>query len=279
MALASATKKKYTEDIDVRVQIDKNTGAYESFRRWKVGPDDALETPQSQIALTEAQKQKPDIKPEEFIEAPLEPIEFGRIGAQTAKQVILQRIRDAEREQILNDFLAREDQLVTGTVKRMERGSAIIESGRLEALLPREHMIPKENLRVGDRVRAWVAKIDRQARGPQLVLSRTAPQFIMKLFELEVPEIEEGLLEIKSAARDPELRRCARPRRARQDRGVHQRQAHRPDRHLRRHARLARAGGDAGTGRRARRHRAVVGRPGAVRDRGTGSCGGKFDCC
>src|SRR5438552_328386 len=206
MALASATKKKYSEDIDVRVHVDRNTGAYESFRRWKVVPDDALEAPPAQIPLSEAQKRKSDIKLEDFIEEPLEPVEFGRIGAQTAKQVILQRIRDAEREQILNDFLSRGDELVTGTVKRMERGSAIIESGRLEALLPREHMIPKENLRVGDRVRAWVAKIDRQARGPQLILSRTAPQFIMKLFELEVPEIEEGLLEIKSAARDPGIR-------------------------------------------------------------------------
>src|SRR5213596_725345 len=206
MALASATKKKYSEDIDVRVHVDRNTGAYESFRRWKVVPDDALEAPPAQIPLSEAQKRKSDIKLEDFIEEPLEPVEFGRIGAQTAKQVILQRIRDAEREQILNDFLSRCDELVTGTVKRMERGSAIIESGRLEALLPREHMIPKENLRVGDRVRAWVMKIDRQASGPQLVLSRTAPQFIMKLFELEVPEIEEGLLEIKSAARDPGVR-------------------------------------------------------------------------
>src|SRR6266480_1377166 len=206
MALASATKKKYSEDIDVRVHVDRNTGAYESFRRWKVVPDDALEVPPAQIPLSEAQKRKSDIKLEDFIEEPLEPVEFGRIGAQTAKQVILQRIRDAEREQILNDFLSRGDELVTGTVKRMERGSAIIESGRLEALLPREHMVPKENLRVGDRVRAWVMKIDRQARGPQLVLSRTAPQFIMKLFELEVPEIEEGLLEIKSAARDPGVR-------------------------------------------------------------------------
>ncbi|TMH81609.1 MAG: transcription termination factor NusA, partial [Betaproteobacteria bacterium] len=206
MALASATKKKYSEDIDVRVHVDRNTGAYESFRRWKVVPDDALETPPAQIPLAEAQKRKTDAKLEDFIEEPLEPIEFGRIGAQTAKQVILQRIRDAEREQILNDFLSRGDELVTGTVKRMERGSAVIESGRLEALLPREHMIPKENLRVGDRVRAWVMKIDRQARGPQLILSRTAPQFIMKLFELEVPEIEEGLLEIKSAARDPGVR-------------------------------------------------------------------------
>jgi N utilization substance protein A len=130
-------------------------------------------------------------------------MEVGRIGAQTAKQVIVQKIRDAEREQILNDFLARKEHLVTGVIKRMERGSAIVESGRLEAMLPRDQMIPKENLRLGDRVRAYVWKVDRMARGPHLMLSRTAPEFIAKLFELEVPEIEEGLLEIKGAARDP----------------------------------------------------------------------------
>src|SRR5438874_1254638 len=207
MALASATKKKYSEDIDVRVHVDRNTGAYETFRRWKVLPDDTPEWNTAQmLSLEEAQDRKPDAKLDEVIEERINNVEFGRIGAQTAKQVILQRIRDAEREQILNDFLSRGDELVTGTVKRMERGSAIIESGRLEALLPREHMIPKENLRVGDRVRAWVMKIDRQARGPQLILSRTAPQFIMKLFELAVPEIEEGLLEFKSAAREPGVR-------------------------------------------------------------------------
>ncbi len=206
MALASATKKRFPDDVDVRVEIDKATGNYKSFRRWQVVPDETLEFPPRQIALSEALKQKPDAKPEDFLEESLEPVEFGRIGAQTAKQVILQRIRDAEREQILNDFLSRGDELVTGTVKRMERGSAIVESGRLEALLPRDEMIPKENLRMGDRVRAWVMKIDRSARGPQLILSRTAPQFIMKLFELEVPEIEERLLEIKSAARDPGIR-------------------------------------------------------------------------
>jgi N utilization substance protein A len=207
MALASATKKRFTEDVDVRVAIDKNTGDYEAFRRWHVVPDDTPEWNTAQmLSLEEAQDRKPDAKMDEYLEAPIEKIPFGRIGAQTAKQVILQRIRDAEREQILNDFLGRGDELVTGSVKRMERGNAIVESGRLEALLPREHMIPKENLRVGDRVRAWVMKIDRGARGPQLVLSRTAPQFIMKLFELEVPEIEERLLEIKSAARDPGVR-------------------------------------------------------------------------
>ncbi|MCX7161564.1 MAG: transcription termination factor NusA [Rhodocyclales bacterium] len=118
----------------------------------------------------------------------------------------MQKIRDAEREQLLNDFLDRKEFLVSGTVKRMERGSAIIEAGRIEALLPRDQMIPKENLRPGDRVRAWLMKIDRQARGPQLILSRTAPEFIMKLFELEVPEMEDGLLEIKAAARDAGMR-------------------------------------------------------------------------
>jgi N utilization substance protein A len=207
MALASATKKLFSEDVDIRIEINKTTGDYKSFRRWHVLPDDTPEWNTAQmLSLEEAQDRKPDAQMDEYLEEPIENVPFGRIGAQTAKQVILQRIRDAEREQILNDFLSRGDELVTGSVKRMERGSAIVESGRLEALLPRENMIPKENLRVGDRVRAWVAKIDRGARGPQLILSRTAPQFIMKLFELEVPEIEEGLLEIKSAARDPGVR-------------------------------------------------------------------------
>ncbi len=204
LALASATKKRFQEDVDVRVAIDRNTGDYEAFRRWKVVPDDTPEYNVAQMtSLEEAQEKKPDAKMDDYIEEPIEKIPFGRIGAQTAKQVILQKIRDAEREQILNDFLARKEHLVTGVIKRMERGSAIIESGRLEAVLPRDQMIPKENLRVGDRARAFVWKIDRSARGPQLILSRTAPEFITRLFELEVPELEDGLLEIKAAARDP----------------------------------------------------------------------------
>jgi N utilization substance protein A len=205
-ALASATKKKIHDEADVRVEVDRETGEFESFRRWLVVADDMVELPQQQIGLTDAQKQLPDITVEDYVEEGLEPIDFGRIGAQAAKQVILQKIRDAEREQILNDFLERKEHLVTGTVKRMERGNAIIEAGRIEAMLPRDQMIPKENLRPGDRVRAWLMKIDRAARGPQLILSRTAPEFIMKLFELEVPEIEDGMLEIKSAARDPGVR-------------------------------------------------------------------------
>ena len=206
MALASATKKRFSDDADVRVAVDPATGDFESFRRWQVVADEAVENPAQQLPLSEALKQHADIQLEEYIEEPLEPIEFGRIGAQAAKQVILQKIRDAEREQILQDFLGRGEKLVTGTVKRIERGNAVIESGRIEAVLPRDQMIPKENLRVGDRVRALLLRIDRNVRGPQLVLSRTAPDFIIELFRLEVPEIEEGLLEIKSAARDPGVR-------------------------------------------------------------------------
>jgi transcription termination/antitermination protein NusA len=206
-AIAQATKKRFTEDADVRVAMDRNTGDFESFRRWQVVADDAPEITPHQIPISQAKKEHGDeINVEDFIEEPLEPIDFGRIGAQAAKQVILQKIRDAEREQLLADFLGRGEKLINGAIKRIERGNAIIEVGRVEAVLPRDQMIPKENLRVGDRVRAFVMRIERAQRGPQLILSRTAPEFIIELFRLEVPEIEEGLLEIKSAARDPGIR-------------------------------------------------------------------------
>ena len=205
-ALASALKKRYKDEVDIRVAISREDGSYRGFRRWQVVPDGELDDHDLQIILTEARKQDPDIQLEDFIEEELEEIEFGRIGAQAAKQVILQKIRDAEREQIINDFLSRGDSLLSGTIKRVDREGAIIESGRIEARLPRDQMIPKENLRNGDRVRAWVSRINREGRGPQLFLSRTAPEFIMKLFELEVPEIEQGLLQIRAAARDPGVR-------------------------------------------------------------------------
>ena len=203
LALASATKRRFQEDIETRVSIDRLTGSHQSFRRWLVVEDGAVEDPARQISLSDALTDDAEIQVGDYIEKLLEPIEFGRIGAQAAKQVIFQKIRDAEREQTLNDFLEREDYLINGTIKRMERGNALIESGKIEAELPRDQMIPKENLRVGDRVRAYLYKVDRAARGPQLKLSRISPEFLMKLFELEVPEIEEGLLEIKAATRDP----------------------------------------------------------------------------
>jgi N utilization substance protein A len=202
-ALASATKKRFEDEADVRVSIDRDTGEYESFRRWEVMDDETFETPDLHIKLEEAQKRNPDIQLGEFIEEPLESIDFGRIGAQAAKQVIFQKIRDAEREQVLSDFMDRKEHLVSGTVKRLERGNALVEFGKIEALLPREQMIPKENLRVGDRVKAHLLRVDRSARGPQVILSRTSNELLVKLFELEVPEIEEELLEIVSAARDP----------------------------------------------------------------------------
>ncbi len=206
-ALAQATKKRYEGEVDIRVAIDRETGEFESFRRWHVVPDEAgLQLPDQEILHFEAKEQIEDIDVDDHIEEPIESVDFGRRFAQDTKQVVLQRIRDAEREQILADFLERGDALVTGTIKRMERGDAIVESGKIEARLPRDQMIPKENLRIGDRVRAFILRIERNARGPQVILSRTAPEFIMKLFELEVPEIEQGLLIIKSAARDAGVR-------------------------------------------------------------------------
>jgi N utilization substance protein A len=203
LALASAAKKRFNEDVDIRASVDRVTGEFSFFRRWIVVNDRDIEVPAREYKLHEAQEINPDSQVGEYIEEPIEGFEIGRIGAQAAKQVILQKIRDAEREQILSDFLAREEHLVTGVIKRMERGNAIIESGRVEALLPRDQMIPKENLRPGDRVRAYLCKVDRTARGPQIILSRITPEFLVKLFELEVPELEDGLLEIKAAARDP----------------------------------------------------------------------------
>ncbi len=204
LALASATKKKHHDDADVRVSIDRESGEYATFRRWQYVEYDLLEN--SAYQLDEESEHAKGLSIGEYYEEPLESIEFGRIGAQAAKQVILQKVREAEREQILEDFLARDEKLVTGVIKRMEEGNAIIEVGRIESLLPREQMIPKENLRVGDRVRAFLSRIERGGRGPQLILSRITPDFLVRLFELEVPEIEEGLLEIRAAARDPGLR-------------------------------------------------------------------------
>ena len=206
-ALASATKKRFAEDADVRVEIDRETGEYDSFRRWTLLTDDqALENPAAQMYADDERAEGKTVLEGDVFEDPLESVEFGRIGAQAAKQVILQKVREAEREQILEEFLARDEHLVSGVIKRMEKGNAMIEVGRIESMLPRDQMIPKENLRVGDRVRAYVSRVERTGRGPQLILSRIAPEFITRLFELEVPEIEDGLLEIRGAARDPGLR-------------------------------------------------------------------------
>ena len=207
-ALATATRKRHKEDIDARVHIHRKTGEYDTFRRWLVVPDEqeTLEFPGREIPLAQARERQADIQVGEYIEEPIEAADFGRIAAQAAKQVIVQKVREAEREQIVNQFKSRQGELVTGVVKRLERGDAIIDLGTAEALLPKSAMIPREGLRPGDRVRAYLEDVHSAPRGPQLFLSRTSPQLLVELFKLEVPEAGEGLIEIHGAARDPGLR-------------------------------------------------------------------------
>ena len=170
-ALASATKKLYSGEVDIRVAIDRESGIYETFRRWHVVPNEAgLQLPDAEILLFEAQEQIADIEVDDYIEESIESVPIGRIGAQAAKQVILQKIRDAEREQLLNDFLSRGEKIFVGTVKRLDKGDIIVESGRVEGRLKRTEMIPKENLRSGDRVRACMLGVDSLARGLQIML-------------------------------------------------------------------------------------------------------------
>jgi len=190
--------------VDIRVSVDRDSGDYETFRRWHVVPDEAgLQLPDQEILLFEAKEEMPDIEVGEYIEEAVDSVPIGRIGAMAAKQVILQKIRDAEREMLLNDFMSRGDKIFVGTVKRLDKGDIIVEAGRVEGRLRRSEMIAKENLRNGDRVRAMIMEVDLTLRGAPIILSRSAPEFMIELFRQEVPEIEQGLLEIKSCARDP----------------------------------------------------------------------------
>ena len=203
LALAQATKKLYQGDVDIRVAMDRDSGDYETFRRWLVVPDSAgLQNPEAEELLMDAQERVSDVEEGEYIEELIESVPIGRIGAMAAKQVILQKIRDAEREMLLQDFMSRGEKIFLGTVKRMDKGDLIVESGRVEGRLRRSEMIPKENFRNGDRVRAMIMEVDTTLRGAPIILSRSSPEFMMELFRQEVPEVEQGLLEIKSCARD-----------------------------------------------------------------------------
>jgi len=210
IALATATRKKSAGNIDVRVSIDRADGSYETFRRWLVidefhGEED--DNPDAQITLADALQDHPDIQVGEYIEEPLESIAFGRIAAQTAKQVIVQKVREAERAKIVEAYQERKGELVTGVVKRVERGQVLLDLGaNAEALIPREEMISRESVRTGDRIRGYLYDIRAEQRGPQLYVSRTCPELLMELFKLEVPEVGEGLIEIIGAARDTGLR-------------------------------------------------------------------------
>ena len=242
-ALASATRRRHQEELDVRVSIDRETGDYETFRRWEVVDDDAVvfteeeaETaleklraeapplvedddtegeadepvgprvfdPQREILFSDASAQSSGLEVGEFVEEPIESVAFGRIAAQTAKQVIVQKVREAERAQVLEAYQHRIGEMVTGVVKRLERGSIILDlGGNAEAIVVRDEVIPREIVRPGDRLRGYLRDVRAEARGPQLFVSRTAPDLMVKLFTLEVPEIAEGLIEIMGCARDP----------------------------------------------------------------------------
>lgn len=208
-ALAAATRKKHGEEWDVRVAINRRTGDYDTFRRWKVFADDSteLETPDRELRLEDALDLDQDAEPGGYVEQPMESVAFGRIAAQQAKQVMVQKVREAERAQVVDLFKDRVNTLVSGVVKRVDRNGVFVDLGNnAEGFIPRSELIPREALKTQDRVKAWLKDVRSEQRGPQLFMSRTAPEFLIELFKLEVPEVGQGTIEILGAARDPGVR-------------------------------------------------------------------------
>jgi N utilization substance protein A len=208
-ALATATRKRYTKDIEVRVGIDRESGDYDTFRRWLVMDDEdpEFESPDKQILYSYAIQNHPDIQVGEYVEESIESVAFGRIAAHTAKQVIVQKVREAERAQIVDAYAERIGELVMGVVKRAEHSGVYIDlGGNAEGFIPREDLIPRESVRPGDRIRAYLKEVRSEVRGPQLFLTRTAPEFLIELFKLEVPEVGQNVIDVLGAARDPGLR-------------------------------------------------------------------------
>ncbi len=207
-ALASATRKRHPEDIDARVAVDRETGEYETFRRWLVVEDEeSVEEPARELTVAAARERDPAIEVDGFIEEPMPSVDFGRIAAQAAKQVIVQKVREAERAKVVEAYQDHEGELVTGIVKRVERGNVFLDlGGNAEAFIPREEMIPREAVRPGDRLRGYLREVRTELRGPQLFVSRSAPEFLIELFKLEVPEVGQELLAIRGAARDSGMR-------------------------------------------------------------------------
>jgi len=208
-ALASATRKKFGEEWDVRVAIDRRSGDYDTFRRWKVFTDDSteLEAPERELRLEDAHDMDANAQPGDFVEQPMESVGFGRIAAQQAKQVIVQKVREAERAQVVGAYQDRVGQLVSGVVKRVDRNGIYVDLGsNAEGFVPRTDMIPREQVKPQDRIKAFLKEVRSEPRGPQLFLTRTAPEFLIELFKLEVPEVGQGLIQILGAARDPGVR-------------------------------------------------------------------------
>ena len=203
-ALATATKKRYTEETEIRGAIDRETGDYETFRRWHIVEDEAYENPEAELTIDDVLEQGLGLNAGDYHEIEVESVEFGRIAAQTAKQVIVQKVREAERAQVVDAYMGRVGELINGQVTRVTREAVIVDLGNnAEAILPREDWVPRELFRVGDRVRALLKEIRPEARGPQLVLTRTTSAVLIELFKIEVPEIADGVIEILAAARDP----------------------------------------------------------------------------
>ncbi len=208
-ALASATRRKHGEDIEVRVAIDRETGEYDTFRRWLVFEDESteLETPDRELRMIDAVDVDESAEPGGYVEIPMDSVEFGRIAAQTAKQVIVQKVREAEREQVVEEFQGREGEMLSGLVKRVDRNGVYIDlGGNAEGFVSREQMVPREPVRPQDRIKALLTEVRSEIRGPQLFMTRTSPQFLVELFKIEVPEVGQGLIDILGAARDPGLR-------------------------------------------------------------------------
>lgn len=208
-ALASATRRKHGDEIEVRVAIDRETGEYDTFRRWLVFEDESteLETPDCELRMIDAVDVDEAAEPGGYVEVPMESVEFGRIAAQTAKQVIVQKVREAEREQVVEEYQGREGEMLSGLVKRVDRNGVYIDlGGNAEGFVPREHMVPREPVRPQDRIKALLTEVRSEIRGPQLFMTRTSPQFLVELFKIEVPEVGQGLIDILGAARDPGLR-------------------------------------------------------------------------
>ena len=207
LALATATKKRYDEDSEIRVVIDRATGDYTTFRSWKVVGDDVLAALGTEFTLEEAHEKDPGLKAGDVYEEQVENVEFGRIAAQTAKQVIVQKVREAERAQIVDQYRDRVGELLAGSVKKVTRDAVIIDLGNnAEGVLARDQLVGRETFRVGDRIRAVLKEIQPEARGPQLIMSRTCAEMLIELFKIEVPEIAEQVIDIRAAARDPGLR-------------------------------------------------------------------------
>ncbi|MGH8149822.1 MAG: transcription termination factor NusA [Steroidobacteraceae bacterium] len=208
-ALASATRKKYGEEWDARVAIDRKSGDYETFRRWKVFADDSteLEAPERELRMEDAHELDSKAEIGGFVEQPMESVSFGRIAAQQAKQVIVQKVREAERQQVVDAYQDRVGTLVSGVVKRVDRNGIFVDLGsNAEGFVPRTDMIPREQVKAQDRIKAFLKEVRSELRGPQLFLTRTAPEFLIELFKLEVPEVGQGLIQILGAARDPGVR-------------------------------------------------------------------------